>query len=273
MREPARSVAGVDPLHRRRVRRLTEAVYDGAARDRGDPPPRRQVRVLPGPGTVAVLAVVLLLIAGVSVWRSATSPGAGSAASGVVDQGDPVPSDVAATRDTVQSEQPGRAAGDAEVPVPQASVGTVVVYVTGRVAAPGVVELPAGSRVLDAVTAAGGPLEDADLEAVNLARVLVDGEHVVLVRPGEAPPEGQQVDPSAGAAQGSLGSGGAGPCVDLQTADAAALETLDGIGPALAGRIVAYRDQAGSIGSVEQLDEVAGIGPALVERISAGACP
>jgi competence protein ComEA len=62
-------------------------------------------------------------------------------------------------------------------------------------------------------------------------------------------------------------------CVDLNTADQTALETLDGVGPALAGRILSYRDQVGSIASADQLDEVPGIGPTLVQRIAAGACP
>lgn len=100
-----------------------------------------------------------------------------------------------------------------------------------------------------------------------MARILVDGEHIVLHRPGEGPA------PSAGPA----GSGGPAPaagstCVDLNTADEQALQALDGIGPALAARIVAHREQVGSFTSVEELDDVSGIGPTLVQRISQGTC-
>jgi competence protein ComEA len=145
------------------------------------------------------------------------------------------------------------------------------VYVTGQVGSPGVVSLPTGSRVVDAVTAAGGPLSDADLAAVNMARLLVDGEHIQVTRPGETP---QEPVPGGRAATGADGDPGmAAVCVDLNTADQTALETLDGVGPALAGRILSYRNQVGSIASADQLDEVPGIGPALVQRIAAGACP
>lgn len=257
------------------MRRLTEAVYDGAARDRGEPVRRSQVRLLPGPATALALVAVLVLVVGASLWRSSRAP------SGVVG-GDLQSGTVATVASAPPSAGPSPSgpvpagAGTPGSPVPQGTAGaTVLVYVTGRVASPGVVEVPAGARVLDAVTAAGGSLADADLEALNLARVVVDGEHIVLWRPGEAP-AGAGADGAgpAGSTGARTGSGGqaAGACVDLNTADQAALETLDGVGPALAGRILAHRQQVGRIDSADQLDDVPGIGPALVARIGAGTC-
>jgi competence protein ComEA len=131
--------------------------------------------------------------------------------------------------------------------------------VVGQVLQPGVVELPAGSRVVDAVAAAGGATSDADLGAINLARVLVDGEQVVVPLPG-------QVLAAAGPATASTTVPG-GPGIDLNTADVAALDTLPGVGPVLAQRIVDWRDAHGRFSDVEELREVSGIGPSLLERV------
>lgn len=135
-------------------------------------------------------------------------------------------------------------------------VGVVVVHVVGQVAAPGVVRLAAGARVVDAIDAAGGASTEADLGAVNLARVLVDGEQVVVPRPGEpvAP-----VTSLTGTAQ----EPGGGP-LDLNTADATALDALPGIGPVLAERIVQWRTDHGRFSSVDELAEVRGVGPSLL---------
>jgi competence protein ComEA len=137
---------------------------------------------------------------------------------------------------------------------------TVVVHVAGRVASPGVVELPAGSRVVDALDAAGGVLPDTALDAVNLARVLVDGEQVRVGLPPD--PAVQSSEPPAAAA-GSLPDGP----IDLNTATAADLEELPGVGPVLAGRIVAWREENGPFTAVDQLLEVAGIGPAVFDDL------
>ncbi|QAY71940.1 ComEA family DNA-binding protein [Xylanimonas protaetiae] len=160
------------------------------------------------------------------------------------------------------------AAPQAPLPEPAASPtpsALVVVDVVGQVQSPGLVTLPAGSRVFDAVAAAGGATDGAELGAINLARPVVDGEQVRVPAPGEvvaaaAPPDGGTGEPS--------GAGGRGAgLVDLNTADEAALDTLPGIGPALAARIVAWRTDNGPFASVDELDEVAGIGPAMLAKV------
>lgn len=134
----------------------------------------------------------------------------------------------------------------------------VVVHVAGAVLAPGVHRLPPGARVVDAVEASGGLAPDADASAVNLAALLVDGAQVYVPRLGEAPP--------AVAAVGASAADASGP-VDLNTADAALLETLPGIGPATAAAIIDHRERHGPFASVEGLLEVRGIGEAKLAAL------
>jgi len=134
---------------------------------------------------------------------------------------------------------------------------TVVVHVAGAVAAPGVYELPVGSRVVDAVAVAGGPVVDAQSDAVNLAAVLVDGERVYLPKEGEVVPAA--VSPSDASTP-------AGP-LDLNRATAEQLDDLPGVGPATAAAIVAHRDTNGPFSSVDDLADVRGIGPAKLAAI------
>lgn len=156
--------------------------------------------------------------------------------------------------------------------LPGANGAEVVVHVAGAVSHPGVVHLADPSRVADALEAAGGALPEADFSTLNLARPLTDGEMIYVVRPGETPP------PSAGGNTGSapgLGTKSAdrvGEKVNLNTADLGTLQTLSGIGPALAQRIVDYRESNGRFTSVDQLDEVSGIGPALLARLRDHVC-
>ena len=138
--------------------------------------------------------------------------------------------------------------------------GEVVVAVAGDVQAPGLVRLPAGSRVDDAVRAAGGALTPDALGLLNLARVLVDGEQVLV---GVEPPPGA---PAAGGA-GSAGGAGAPALVDLNAATVSDLDALPGIGPVLAQRIVDWRSDNGSFASVDQLREVTGIGEATFDEL------
>lgn len=140
----------------------------------------------------------------------------------------------------------------------------VVVHVAGKVRRPGVVRLPAGSRVIDAVEAAGGARPRADLTAVNLARELEDGEQVRVDLPPDPALDG--VVPTGAGGQGAQAASGG--VLDLNTATASDLESLPGIGPVLAQRIVTYRDESGPFRTLEQLAEVSGIGPAVLASVA-----
>lgn len=125
---------------------------------------------------------------------------------------------------------------------------TVVVHVAGEVARPGLVELGEGSRVADAIRSAGGLLPGASADSVNLARRVVDGERLVV---GVASPAGREGSDR----------------LRVNSASAAELEALPGVGPVLAGRIVDHRDSLGPFGAVEDLLDVPGIGEAMLERL------
>ncbi|WP_203233828.1 MULTISPECIES: ComEA family DNA-binding protein [unclassified Actinomyces] len=152
--------------------------------------------------------------------------------------------------------------------------GELVVHVAGAVSSPGVVVLPAGARVVDAIDAAGGALPDADTDQLNLARTLSDGEQVRVPHVGEdasAWNTGGGIGEQAGSDSGATGSEGSGTTVggrvNINTADAAELEALPGIGPALAQRIVDYRNEHGPFASVDELTSVSGIGAAKLEAL------
>lgn len=197
------------------------------AGDRDEPPAghpsaaRRRI----GIGAVVVLVIAALAITvGIGILRGALAP----VDEVVVDQ---TPAAAATTR------------------------ADLYVHVSGAVSVPGLYVLPAGARVVDAVAAAGGFADDADRDAVNLARTLDDGEQLPVLREGEAPPVGAS---AAAPADGR---------VDLNTADAALLETLPRIGPALAERILAWRDDNGGFTSIEDLLAVPGIGDKMLESL------
>ena len=133
--------------------------------------------------------------------------------------------------------------------------GDLVVDVTGAVQRPGVYRMPAGSRVDDAVTRAGGPEPRAELEAVNLAARLADGQQVVVP---ERVPGGAATATAAGSEDGPI---------SLGTATVEQLEEIEGIGPVTAGDIIAFRDEHGGLSSVDQLDQVPGIGPATMAAL------
>jgi len=136
---------------------------------------------------------------------------------------------------------------------PSAAPSTVVVAVNGRVQKPGLVRLPSGSRVADAIEAAGGVLPNTDLTALNLARKVVDGELIVVGAPA----------PAAAAAGGQA----AGGQVNLNTATLSELQTLPGIGAVLAQRILDYRTAHGQFQSVNELRQVDGIGDATFAKL------
>jgi competence protein ComEA len=158
-------------------------------------------------------------------------------------------------------------AGPSAVPTvagPATGSAGVVVHVAGAVHHPGLVTLPAGSRVADAVAAAGGATRKAQLASVNLARLLVDGEQLIVLRRSQVAAGGAVAAPAPGApGPGGSAGGATGPAsgpVDLNTATLEALDGLPGIGPVLAQRILDWRSEHGRFGSVDELSEVSGIG-------------
>jgi len=141
---------------------------------------------------------------------------------------------------------------------PQGGGEDAVVDVTGAVSDPGVYRLPAGSRVNDAVQRAGGATAKANVEAINLAARLTDGQQVVV--PAKAPTV-------AMSATGETATD-TGP-ISLGTATVADLDTIEGIGPVTAQNIIDFRDQHGGISSIDELDQISGIGPATMEALRA----
>lgn len=140
---------------------------------------------------------------------------------------------------------------------PTVTPAPIVVYVSGAVMQPGLITLPPASRVSDAIAqAVSAP--DADLRLINLAAPLRDGDQVDVPRMGEAP---VVAPPRVSAGDGAADR------IAVNSATAAELETLPGIGPALAGRIIAYRETVGRIDSLETLDRIEGIGPSVLGQI------
>jgi competence protein ComEA len=151
----------------------------------------------------------------------------------------------------------------------QPTTTVIVVYVAGAVAVPGVYELAGSARVHDAVEAAGGLTPEADVDALNLAAFVADGDRVFAPRVGQSVPV--VVTPSGGGAgNGTLGGGSASaPAepVNINQASVDELDGLPGIGPATAAAIVAHRQQSGPFASVDDLLDVRGIGPAKLDAI------
>ncbi|AXH95784.1 helix-hairpin-helix domain-containing protein [Ornithinimicrobium avium] len=238
-------------------------------------------------GLLVLAAVAVLVLGGRWLWsqRPAQASGVDRVAELEVGQGGGAPGqagpDEAAdtagfakdgTADAAApAEEGGKEGGGADTAGEPAAV--LVVHVTGQVGKPGVVELPAGSRVVDGVRAAGGLTDGADQSSVNLARPLVDGEQLWVGRPGEEPPAGW-VSPGVPGGRGGGPAGGgpaadaAGPVpIDLNTATQAALEELPGVGPVTAGHILAWRDEHGRFSRVDELLEVSGIGEKTLTQL------
>jgi competence protein ComEA len=217
-----------------------------------DGPRARMRAVLAGAGrqrvAVALLALAALVAAG-AVWVRATPRLAGASSS----------RDAAAPADqTLPRAAPDQPGGAGRPPAAGPS-DRVAVHVAGRVRHPGLVRLPAGSRVHDAIRAAGGTTPGADLDAVNLARKLTDGEQVRIPGPGDPAP------PDAATGPGSVAATPSAP-LDLNTATPEQLDTLPGVGEVTAGRIVAYRT-AHPFTTVDELLEVPGIGQRRFEQL------
>jgi competence protein ComEA len=248
--EPAWPDASVPPAAARATDPLSDHADDGQTTDL--PPgigrhraPGRATRWDPGRRGarslwIAGLAAALLLAGWTWLDRPRVEPAppepAGQTLGAVTDA--PIPS-------------VGEAAETSEV---------VVVSVVGLVARPGLVTLPSGARVADAVQAAGGLLPDADPASVNLAALVTDGAQIAVGVPGIAGGPGGDV--------GGATAAGSGGRLDLNSATAAELDGLPGIGPVLAQRIVDHRARNGPFRSVDQLDDVPGIGPAIAAELA-----
>jgi len=144
---------------------------------------------------------------------------------------------------------------DLVIPVQETITSEVIVNVAGKVANPGVYKLPTGSRVVDAINMAGNQLKGVDISDINLARVLTDGEQILV---GTPPVVAAKKSPAKVSASNPL---------DLNRATAAQLDTLPGIGPVTAQRILDYRTKVGRINSVDELKKISGLGGAKFEEI------
>ena len=205
------------------------------------------VRLLPsGPARLGAFLLISTVIVGV-MWSSYSS--------------------TQAPAFEVEADASSSLSGDA-VGEEEKSARQVVVYVSGAVRSPGVYELGEGSRVNDAIAAAGGLAEDAQPSQINLARVVSDGEQIAI-------PSQAEVDAaSQGAAQSGQTAGGAASSglVNINLADAAALQTLSGVGPSTAQAIIADREQNGSVSSIDDLMRVDGIGEKKFAKIKDAIC-
>ena len=141
---------------------------------------------------------------------------------------------------------------------------SITIHVAGNVIQGGVYILPIGSRVVDAIRTAGGASMIADLNAINLAVILIDGQQVYVPAIGERPPGSMATGSGVGSAMPGSASGFP---VNINSADATALDALPGVGPATAQAIVSYRDQHGPFTAVSGLEDVPGIGPAKVAAL------
>lgn len=146
------------------------------------------------------------------------------------------------------------------VSAPSPSSRRATVHVVGAVQDPGVYRLADGARVKDAIARAGGATGRADLQAINLAAKVADGQQVVVPRRGA-------VAAAGGGAGGVGGADGAGAPISLNTATAEQLDTLDGVGPSTAQKILDYRTAHGGFSSVDDLAQIPGIGPKRLESL------
>jgi competence protein ComEA len=247
---------------------LEDLVRDGPPVHRARPARTawRPGQPIPAPAVALVAAAVLVAAVAGVVWFRRSAP---------VDQQLPMTAALGPAAAEGGQGGPGSGPGDggaAALPVASSSTvpaGPLVVHVAGAVVRPGVVTVPGGSRVADALAAAGGLRTDADPDRLNLAAVLRDGERVAVPVAGQPAPA--LAEGGGGSSGGPGGSGGdkVVGTVDLNTATGAELEGLPGVGPSTAAAIVEHRTSSGPFRSVEDLLDVRGIGDAKLEQLRA----
>ncbi len=237
---------------------------------------RAGLRNVPDSVVLAAVVACVLLVA-IGAWRWWPREGAEAADAGV--QVQRAAADSGAHPTAGAAEGGARAEDPAGASSAATSAATVWVHVVGAVRHPGVYELPAGSRIVTALDAAGGLLGNAAPQAVNLARPVTDGEQIAVptkdefaANPNASAPGGPQAAAAAGAGRAAGAAGGPGAPVDLNSADAALLDTLPGIGPSTAAKIVADREANGPYLSVDDLGRVPGIGPKKLDSLKDLVC-
>lgn len=252
---PGRDGSGEPPTHDPRPGRHAARPVDrpaslgGWVQDRLPGPLQGRIRI--GAPHLAALALLVAGVMAALAWTSVRSS----------DPGDLVPARSLTTPAAeVPLATPVAAPGGDTSPTAPAAAPEVVVDVAGKVRRPGIVQLPSGSRVVDAVEAAGGTRRGVDLSALNLARVLVDGEQVVV---GVPAPAGV-----AASAASAPRAGAPGALVNINTASQSELETLPGIGPVTAQAILQWRADNGAFSTVDELMEVSGIGEATLADVA-----
>lgn len=228
--------AAADPSSSRAAARGSGGEAAAAAALAGLSPGRRAMKPL------IVIAVCVALVAAFLAWRS--RPAVSTVAPEV---------SVAASPVRPTQEAPTPASGE------QSPSVYLVIAIQGQVRHPGLVKLPPGARIADAIEAAGGVLPGTDVSYVNLAQKVADGQLIVINKSGPAG--------GSGGSAGDPGASGGGQLIDLNTASESDLETLPGIGPSLGARILAYRTQHGGFKNVDELRNVSGIGDSKFAEI------
>ncbi|MCD6639398.1 MAG: ComEA family DNA-binding protein [Nocardioides sp.] len=208
-----------------------------------------------GPVHVAVVVTIAAIGVGVAAWMTVSARAQPEAVPELRAASTPlvtVPTAPATDGSVASSPSTGSV-------LPTEGRSEVTVDVAGKVRRPGIVVLPAGSRVVDALEEAGGARRGVDLTSINLARVLVDGEQILV---------GVDVPAGVGGSLGAPGTVAPAGLVNINTADQVTLETLPGVGPVTAAAIIGWRSEHGGFGSVDELLEVDGIGEATLAKLA-----
>ncbi len=214
------------------------------------------------PNVLKASAAVFIAIFAIVIFRWAVTSSAqpldiesASGLSSSSEQGDLAASDTDLASDDVDA---------------QAAIAMHIVHITGAVVSPGVYEVEEGSRVIDAIEAAGGLATDASSEAINLARVISDGEQIHIPTVEEV--ASGQVSVSSGQSSITSTQSTAQSLINLNTATEEQLDSLPGIGPVTAANIISYREENGGFSSIEEIQKVSGIGEAKFAQIEELIC-